>query len=100
MKLTWPNGTKEYLLLNQIENLPEVENTCLFEGESHIMNSGTVVAVVGCMESYETIINLGSASGVLELILLKNGTALEQIVGSTHLREKRGKKYFILYSLE
>jgi len=87
MKVTWSDGNKEYLLLNSLGNLPQ---SCLFEGESH--KSGAVAAVVGCIDSDETIVNLGSAIGMWELTLLRNGTTLQSVVNpiyDVHLRKKR-----------
>jgi len=80
MKIIWPNQGEDIINVTASMQFPNSELICIFEGNP--MYSGTTIfsaAIVGCLDSEETVVNLGVNNTVLELLLLKNGTTLENI---------------------
>ena len=77
MKIIWPNQGEDIINVTTSMQFPNSELICIFEGNP--MYSGTTIfsaTIVGCLDSEETIVNLGVNNTVLELLLLKNGTTL------------------------
>ena len=95
MTVIWPNRTSSSMLLIRT-------GQCQFEGIFDLETYPSA-AIVGCIYSEETILNIGTEHGVLELVLLKNGTTLKQghlngrpgHTNDHHLRNKRGNFWFL-----
>jgi len=80
MKVVWPDEKEDIIFLTVSQNFPELKEACIFEGSPGSMTSNSFsAAVVGCMDSEETIVNLGLKDKVLELSLLKNGTSIQDV---------------------
>ena len=79
MKIVWPDKREDIIFLTVYQQFPRMTDACIFEGRPGNVTSNTFfAAVVGCMDSDETIVNLGLKDKVLELLLLKNGTTLQE----------------------
>jgi len=78
MNIVWPDQRVDVMLMTASKQFPDLEHACLFEGNPEDENSiGFTAAISGCMDSEETIVNLGVNNQVLELLLLKNGTTFQ-----------------------
>ena len=82
MKIVWPDKGEDFIVMTVSKQFPDLEDACMFEGNPKNENSSFTSVIIGCMDSEETIVNLGVKNKVLELLLLKNGTTLQS---------KRGK---------
>jgi hypothetical protein len=79
IKIVWPDKREDIIFLTVSQQFPEMTDACIFEGSPGNVTSNTFsAAVVGCKDSDETIVNLGLKDKVLELLLLKNGTTLQE----------------------
>ena len=91
MKIIWPNQEEEVIHLVISRQFPDSE--CMFDGSSEKENSiFFFAAIVGCIQSEETIINLTVTNEILEFVLLKNGTTLwnkPQFNEKLYSRQKR-----------
>merc|ERR1739838_163612 len=77
----WPNHREDIIHLAISKYFPDFEGECIFEGRPQNVRSTIFsAAVIGCIDSKETIVNLGVNNEVLELLLLRNGTTLQNIL--------------------
>jgi hypothetical protein len=93
MKIVWPDKGEDFIVMTVSKQFPDLEDACMFEGSPKNKNSSFTAVVIGCMDSVETIVNLGVKNKVLELLLLKNGTTLQNTWNENLYpsRSKRGK---------
>jgi len=77
MKIIWSHQKEEVIHLTVSKQFPDLEEACLFEGSPENENSTISFSkIIGCIDSKETIMNVGIKDEILELVLLKNGTTL------------------------
>jgi len=79
MKIVWPDQREEVIVLTVSKQFPSLEGACKFEGRPENKNSSFTTTIIGCMDSEETLVNIGLDNQVLELLLMKNGTTLQTI---------------------
>lgn len=80
IKIVWPNRKEDVIRLATSKQFPDLEGQCIFEGRpANVRTTVFSAAVIGCIDSKETIVNLGVNNEVLELLLLRNGTTLQNI---------------------
>ena len=100
MKIVWSDQSEEVILITVSKQFSDLEENCIFEGSPANINSTVFSAsIIGCFDSEETVVNLGVNNVILELLLFKNGTTLQnnwsesQIENNLfHSRTKRGMK--------
>jgi hypothetical protein len=77
MKIIWADKREDLFVLN----IPKLfqNDDCMFEGrpEKNENSSSFFAVVIGCKDSEETIVNIAVENKVLEFLLLKNGTTLQ-----------------------
>merc|ERR1712062_115735 len=77
IKIIWPDQGEEVILLTVSKQFPDSEEACMFEGHPENKNTSfSLAAIIGCIDSEETIVNLIVDKEILELVLLKNGKTL------------------------
>ena len=78
IKIIWPDQQEEAIGLKVPKQFPNLKDACIFDGSPQNENSTIFsAAIIGCMDSEETVINIGVNNEVLELTLLNNGTTLQ-----------------------
>lgn len=80
IKIIWPDQGEEVILLTVSKQFPDAEEACMFEGHPENKNASfSLAAVIGCIDSDETIVNLIVDTEIMELVLLKNGGTLQNV---------------------
>ena len=80
IKIIWPDQQEEAIGLKVPKLFPNLKDACIFDGSPKNENSTIFsAAIIGCMDSEETVINIGVNNEVLELTLLNNGTTLQNV---------------------
>jgi hypothetical protein len=95
MQVTWPDKARksDLMFLSPTESSLSVPSDCIFRAKFRDDVEGTAV-VVGCIDSDTTIINLSGSFdlGVRELLLLANGTTLEEKILEPKIDEKLSRR--------
>ena len=98
MKIIWPNQGEDIIHLTASKLFQDSEHICIFEGNPQ-NESETIfsAAIIGCLDSEETIVNVAVNNTVLELLLLNNGTTFEHTwndlqYSNKSLKSQRGKR--------
>ena len=100
MKIVWPDQREEVIVLTVSKQFPSLEGACNFEGRPENKNSSFTTAIIGCMDSEETLVNIGLDNQFLELLLMKNGTTLQTITNENFHRSRLERGKSTMYFLE
>ena len=88
IKIIWPDQEENVILMTVSKQFSDSEKACLFEGSPENENSTSFsAAIIGCMDSEETIVNLSVNNEVQELLLLKNGTTIQNTWNKSQFNE-------------
>ena len=87
MEIAWDDSSTELVLLKPNQVIPGIRVPCLFSGDFGSKSRGDTLAVVGCMEDSETMVNIGVKGGPVRELLLKDGITFEDV--AVVPREKR-----------
>ena len=86
IRIIWPDQEEEVIVLTVSKLFPDSEEACMFEGHPENKNASfSLAAIIGCIDSEETIVNLIVGKQILELVLLKNGGTLQTILNKSEM---------------
>ena len=86
IRIIWPDQEEEVIVLTVSKLFPDSEEACMFEGHPENKNASfSLAAIIGCIDSEETIVNLIVGKEILELVLLKNGGTLQTILNKSEM---------------
>jgi len=84
MKIIWPDQGEEVISLTASKHFPDSEDACMFVGRPENKNANfSSAAIIGCIDSEETIVNLIADKEILELVLLRSGRTLQNMLKKT-----------------
>jgi len=84
MKIIWPDQGEEVISLTASKHFPDSEEACMFVGRPENKNANfSSAAIIGCIDSEETIVNLIAGKEILELVLLRSGRTLQNMLNKT-----------------
>jgi len=84
MKIIWPDQGEEVISLTASKHFPDSEDACMFVGRPENKNANfSSAAIIGCIDSEETIVNLIADKEILELVLLRSGRTLQNMLNKT-----------------